>query len=738
VTKVEPRSSQSTLSKPSLRSLTPAATSCSRYAERHGAKVLLLILIALFAEPGAQGQPAQPKTPVFRSGTELVLVNVVVRDKNGNVVRGLKQDDFSITEDDKAQTITSFDFEELDKADAAAPPPEAVSVLPQKPAAVSKPLELSTAAPTPPKVDMHGRRLIVFFFDLSSMQPEELQRAVKAAHDYVDQKLSPADLIAIASVSTSLRVDQDFTSDRETLQAAIDTYGGANGQGFDEGTTGDAEGTPDNGAAFTADDTEFNVFNTDRRLDALQSLADAISGIQQKKSVIYFSSGMNQSGQDNQVQLRRTIDRASRANMSIYAADMRGLQAHVPGGDASTASTRGTSAFSGASTQNQFSHMAATQDTLTTMAEDTGGRAFFDSNSFNQVFDKVVADTSAYYVLGFSSTNLARDGRFRRIKVKLKRTDLKLEYRSGYYAPRDFAHSTKDDKEQQLQDQMLSDLSATDLAAYVSSAYFRLADNRYYVPLSVVVPGYQVPVTRTTPKEKATIDVLGLVRDEQKRPVGRIRDTVKLAPEAADDLKRKTVQYETGLEMPPGRYHVKVIVRENTDGTIGSYETDFAVPDLKRESIRMSSVVVGTQLQAGGTKNSRNPLVRDGRELVPNVTHVVSAGQHLYFYYEVYDPEKPAEAAPASGGAAASTPAATTSAIRVLTSIAFFRGKVRAFETPVVEATELTVPDRKTAVFQFDLPATSLKPGLYTCQINVVDDAAGAFTFPRLQLYVRR
>ena len=143
------------------------------------------------------------------------------------------------------------------------------------------------------------------------------------------------------------------------------------------------------------------------------------------------------------------------------------------------------------------------------MAEDTGGRAFFDSNSFGAVFDRVVNDTSAYYVLGYSSTNPARDGRFRRIKVRLKRTDLKLEYRSGYYAPRDFAHSTKDDREQQLQDQLLSDLSSTDLSAFVSTSYFRLADNRYFIPLSVVVPGYQIPITKTTAKDKATVDVLG-------------------------------------------------------------------------------------------------------------------------------------------------------------------------------------------------------------------------------------
>jgi VWFA-related protein len=674
----------------------------------------VLAVTVRVSAPHAQAPP--PASQVFRSGTELVLVNVVVRDKSGAVVRGLTRDDFSVAEDDKPQTITSFDFEELDAPPRAqetpASAPQPVLAPPARPAIAPQ----STVATGPLKVDMHGRRLIVLFFDLSSMQPEEIDRSVKAAHDYIDHRLSPVDLIAVVSFSTSLHVDQDFTADRETLSAAIDAYGGASGQGFEAGATPDDD-APDNGAAFTADDTEFNIFNTDRRLDALQTLSDQLAGIEQKKSVIYFSSGMSQQGTDNQVQLRRTVDRANRANVSLYAADMRGLQAIVPGGDASTASLRGTSAFSGASTRNQVDRLAASQDTLTTMAEDTGGRAFFDSNGFGAVFDRVMNDTSAYYVLGYSSTNGARDGRFRRIRVKLKRTDLKVEYRSGYYAARDFTHSTKEDREQQLQDQLLSDLSATDLSAYVASAYFRVADNRYYVPLSLIVPGYQIPITRTTDKSKATIDVLGIVRDEQRRPVGRVRDTVRLSPDAADDLKKKTVQYESGFEMPPGKYHLKMVVRENQDGAFGSYETDFVVPDVRRDGVKLSSVVVGTQLQAVSRKNDANPLIKDGHELVPNVTRVVSTSQHLYFYYEVYDPSQP---------------------VRVLTSIAFFRGRQRAFETPLVQQTELAGGNRKAAVFQFDVPASALRPGLYTCQINVVDDSAGAFSFPRLQLYIRR
>ena len=452
----------------------------------------------------------------------------------------------------------------------------------------------------------------------------------------------------------------------------------------------------------------------------------SLSGIEQKKSVIYFSSGMSQSGQDNQVTLRQTVDRAKRSNVAIYAADMRGLQAIVPGGDATQGSTRGVSAFTGASVSGQFGRMAASQDTLTTIAEDTGGHAFFDANTFGAVFDKVVADTSTYYVLGYSSTNTARDGRYRRIKVTVNRPGITLDYRSGYYASRDFAHLTKDDREQQLQEQLIADLSSTDLSAYVSASYFQLAADRYFVPLSVAVPGSQIPVTTATDKNHATLDVLGLVRDAKGRPVGRIRDTVRVTNDANGSLARKVVQYETGLEMPAGTYHVKFVVRENQGGAMGSYETDVVIPTLATAPVRMSSVVIGTQWQTDTRPNPLNPLISEGRELIPNITHAISSNQDLYFYYEVYDPL----AAPSDGTARAS-------ASRILTSVSFFRGHVRAFETPPMEQAARPARNGSKAVFQFDVPGTSLTPGLYTCQVNVIDDVRGTYVFPRFQVYVR-
>jgi hypothetical protein len=221
------------------------------------------------------------------------------------------------------------------------------------------------------------------------------------------------------------------------------------------------------------------------------------------------------------------------------------------------------------------------------------------------------------------------------------------------------------------------------------------------------------------------------VTDREKRPVGQIRDTVKLALNASQLVQRKNVQYNSGFVLPPGAYHLKVVVRENQSGRLGSFETDLTVPDLKSDPVKMSSIVLANQLQPANKHKTDNPLVRDGSEVILSVTHVFSSGQHLYFYYEVYDPAR------ATTSANAQANDRNSSGIRLLTNVAFFRGNTKAYETPLVESDQLNTPDRKAAVFQLDVPLNQLKPGFYTCQVNVIDDAAGQFRFPRLALLVR-
>jgi VWFA-related protein len=658
--------------------------------------------------------------------TELVLVNVTVRDKSGNVVRDLKPENFQIKEDGKSQQIVSFDIENTD-------------ALPALDGAQAKPLENSAApSPTADKqqlaaaVEFKDRRLIVLFFDLSGMEPDEIDHSVTAATNYVDKQMAPADLVSIVSLGSSLQVNQDFTADHALLKKALQALNPGTGQGFEEGSTGTTEGTPDTGGSFTADDTEYNIFNTDRRLEALRSIAERLSHVQQKKSLIYFSSGIDRTGIENESELRAATNAAVRANLAFYTMDIRGLQALVAGGEAQNASLRGTSPYSGQSTLNALNSNFTTQETLVTLAADTGGRAFLDSNDFSKVFKGVQEDTSTYYVLGYHSTNPARDGRYRRITVSLNRPGVKVEYRRGYYAPADYQHSTKEDRERQLEEELNSDLPATDLPLYLAAGYFRIGDNKFFVPISLAVPGSQIPFTSGSNQDKATLDVIGLAVDSNKRQVGDMRDTVKLAVNTSADVRRKNVQYDNGFTLLAGKYHLKFVVRENQSGRMGSFETDIEIPDLRTRPLKMSSVVLASQIQpAKKTRNNSNPLVRDGSEIVPSVTHVFSTGQHLYLYYEVYDPGH-------EGQGKGKSKASNDSGIRLLTNIAFFQGKVKTYESPLQEVKELNARDRGAAVFQLDVPLAQLKPGFYTCQVNVVDDAAGLFTFPRLALLLRQ
>lgn len=654
----------------------------------------------------------------FHSESDLVLVNVTVRDKSGNFVRGLKSSDFTILEDNKPQSVSSFDIEDIDAIANQ-------NVAQARPlSGLAQPVSATGAQPLLPSTgEFKDRRLIVLFFDVSAMEPDEIGRAITSAENYIDKQMAPADLVAIVSLGSSLTVNQDFTHDHDLLKNELQAFGAGSGQGYEEGSTGTTEGTQDTGQTFTVDDTEYNIFNTDRRLEALRSVAEKLAHIQQKKSLVYFSSGMDRTGIENQSELRAAINAAVRSNLAIYTMDLRGLQALVPGGEAQNASLRGTSVYSGQSTLNALNSNFTTQETLVTLASDTGGKAFLDSNDFTQIFKAVQQDTSTYYLLGYRSSNPARDGKYRRIIVKLNISGAKIDYRRGYYAPTDYQHSTKEDREAQLAQQLDSELPVTDLPLYLSAAYFRLNAGKFYLPISLVVPGSQISFSRNSDKDKATLDILGTVTDDGHHPITRIRDTVKLAVEAAAEVRKKNVQYDTGVSLPPGKYHVKFVVRENETGRMGSFEAELEVPDLTQQHLKMSSVVLASQVEMAKKVSTINPLVQGGSEIVPNVTHVFSSKGHMRLYYEVYEPGR-------SGSA-------QKSSIHLTSSVALFRGRNKVFESAPVELTELNAADRKAGVFQLDLPLAGIAPGFYTCQVNVVDDVAGSFAFPRTAMLIR-
>ena len=572
-------------------------------------KCIAAIAASALALPAAAQSPNQDtSTPqggfTMKLNGELVLTNVVARDaKTGEIVHGLKQSDFRVYENGKEQQISSFDFESVDMA---TPLNEAtVSGLAAGPGGNG-----SKAVVVARPEELRNHRLIVMFFDLTSMQPEDLERSVDAAQDFLKKKMQPADLVALVSLGDTLSVDQDFTQNKDALIREVGAYNGTEGQAFTPGATSNSNQVEDT-TSYTADESEYNDLNTDRELFALMSISKSLAKIGEKKSLLYFSGGISRDGIENQASLRAAINSAVRANLAIYSVDTRGLQAISPLGDASTGSLRGSGAYNGAALLNNMNANFASQEVMSTLSSDTGGKAFFDSNDFAPAFARVQADTSAYYAIGFRSTNPMRDGKYRKLTFKITRPGIKLEYRPGYYAPADFKHSGREDREQELEDQLASDLPATDIAVHMDAMYFRQDENRFFVPISLVVPGSQIPFVKGGDKDKATLDIIGEVIDEVRRPIGRARETVKLNLDQSLQARQKNIQYTTSFNLPPGKYTMKFVVRENQTGRMGSFVADITLPDMKKFPLKLSSIVLSSMRQPS---KKLDPLVRNGEE----------------------------------------------------------------------------------------------------------------------------
>ncbi len=704
---------------------------------------LAALALALAGAPPAPAQNAArvSSTPqggfVFKQNAELVLTDVVARDaKTGELVRGLKKSDFRIYEDGKEQKIDTFDFESVEMATplqeatvtglAGGPPGSG-----EKAVVVTRPQ------------DLRDHRLIVMFFDLTSMQPEDLERAVDAAQTFLRTRMQPADLVALVSLGDTLSVDQDFTADKTTLINEVGAYNGTEGQGFAQGANANSNQVEDT-TAYTADESEYNDINTDRELFALQAVAQSLEKIDEKKSLLYFSGGISRDGIENEAALRAAVNAAVRANLAIYSVDTRGLQAVLPLGDASVGSLRGQGGFTGGALANNMNSNFATQEVMSTLSTDTGGKAFFDSNDFAPAFAQVQRDTSAYYAIGYHSTNPARNGKYRRLVIKIDRPGIKLEFRHGYYAPADFRHSNRQDREQELDDELASDLPATDIPVYMDAMYFRLDGRHFYMPVSLLIPGSQIPFVKGGDKDKSTLDILGEVVDEVGRPVGRVRQTVKLDLNPFLQARQKNIEYTTSFTLPPGKYELKFVVRENQTGRMGSFMANITLPDLKKAPLKMSSIILSSLLEPSKQQAKEiDPLVRDGLEYVPNISHVFRQNQDMHLLFEVYDPaheravpNEPKAAGSRTSGDRSSSPG-SNEGIDVLSSLELIQGSTKVYETPLVQARRINVEDRDAVVMELNVPLAKLKPGSYICQLNVIDDAAGSFAFPRFAVLVR-
>jgi len=654
---------------------------------------------------------------------DLVEIDVQVTDKNGKPIKGLNQDQFAVTEDGKAQKVSSFEYNDIEKIEAAAAADETPVTIPLG----------TVASPDTIKAQVRDHRMIVLFFDMTSLESEDLLRSTRAADKFLREQVTPADLVGVVAFGNTLRVIANFTNDRKLLQDAVEAFVPGHEAALAalaEAATPDGEisSSEDTGAAFTADDTEFNVFNTDRKLAAVEAVANILSGIPGKKAVIEFTGGITQTGEENRSQLTAATNAANRANVSIYSVDSRGLMAAIPGGDASTGGASGTSMYTGAAVFQQTQARQDSRETLATLAGDTGGRSFFDVGDFGKIFQSVQADNSGYYLLGYYSADAARDGRWRRIHVKINLpSGTHLRYREGYYAPKDFGVFTTEDRERQLEEAMRSPTPEVELPVAVETAQFRIDKDQVFVPIAAKLAPSALQWAQKRGSRETAFDFAAEVRDARSnRVVGALRDTVtvKLDTERFEQIQQRALVYQGGMLLAPGTYRLKFLARENQSGRIGTFEEQISVAPSQSNQLQLSSVLLSNQVEevkrtsevkmqalAKDAKMRSSPLEVGGERIIPSVTRMFTDQQMLYVFFQAYLPQK-AEADSLRAG------------------LVFFRNGQRLSNTPMIEPAEYNDKTR-TASFRMSLPLNGLNAGRYTVQAIVVDAGTSFSAFAR-------
>src|ERR1700682_2971813 len=379
---------------------------------RHALITFLAFTLAAGGQQTGQNTSSSTnKSATFQTSTQLVVETVTVKDKSGNPVEGLTAKDFTVTEDGVPQSIRFFEFQKLEQPPDAVAAPEVASSLTTGRDLPQRLTHTQIAPESPGENRFKDHRLLALYFDMTAMPDADQLRALTAARKFIHTQMTPQDLMAIMMFSGgAVQVLRDFTADRALLDNTLEILMVGEAEGFDAAVT-DASAS-DSGAAFGQDDGEFNIFNTDRQLAALQTAVKMLGQLNEKKSLIYFASGLRLNGANNQAQLHATINSAVRAGVSLYPIDARGLVAQAPLGDASKGSPGGIAMYTGGSFMAATTNFQRSQDTLYALAADTGGKALLDYNDLTKGIVQAANAVSSYYILGYYTSNTNEDGKF--------------------------------------------------------------------------------------------------------------------------------------------------------------------------------------------------------------------------------------------------------------------------------------------------------------------------------------
>jgi VWFA-related protein len=618
-------------------------------------KIIAAIVLAAGAAAGLSAQqpaapPEQGAPPVtFRSEVNYVEVDATVTDAQGRVVSNLSADDFEIFEDGKAQKIAAFSLVDLPVERA------------EQPLFASTPIE-----PDVQSNDGGEGRIYLFVLDDLHTDPTRAPRVKAAARRFIEQNFGVNDLAAVVYTGGRAQDSQDFTNNRRLLLAAIDKF---SGRKLRSETLQRIEGASLNGDTGSVEpggdpDSQERAFRARSAMSTIRKLAEFMAGVRgRRKAMLLISEGVDYNIFDvignNPFastsgptpapsaatavleDTRDAVAAATRGNVNIYAIDPRGLTT----GDEDLITQSSSFPDQGVGSQSLQSELRLSQQSLRVLAADTGGFAAVNQNDFNAAFDRIVRENSTYYLIGYYPLNEKRDGKFRKLQVRVKgHPELTVHSRSGYAAPRGRvpnstpAPANPKGLNPAITAAVSSPLPVAGLPMKVFAAPFKGTAPNAAIAVALEIDASKLDFVEQNGTYVEKIDVVNSATDVNGKIFPGERQTASLAlkPETYARVKTKGFRILSQVNLPPGRYQLRVAAG-NANGKAGSVVYDLVVPDFSKAPLTMSGIALtSTTAAQTPTVRPKDPLA----DLLPGpvtTERTFATSDTISLFGEVYE-----------------------------------------------------------------------------------------------------
>lgn len=591
------------------------------------------------AVPPAAPEPTGQPPVTFRAEVNYVEVDARVLDAKGAFVTGLAASDFEVLEDGEPQEVTVFSMVNLPVEQA------------ERPLFASRPIEPDVATNL---TGMDGRIYLVVLDDLH-VSAQRSNRVRLAARQFIEGYVGANDVVAVVFTSGRSDAAQEFTSNQRLLLDSVDKFMGRKVRSstlnrIDQEFATRGMRSPGDGVS---DPNDFERgYQARSALDSLKQLSTFLGGVSgRRKALVLFSEGIdydindpiaNRDATTIMDSTRELLSAATRANVAIYSVDPRGLTSL--GGDAIEVASFPDDTSLGIGMGSFYNEVRIAQDSLRVLSGETGGFPVVNQNDFKSAFQRIVDDNSSYYVLGYYATNTRRDGRFRKIEVRVPgRRDVTVRARKGYIAGRgkapDTAPAGSDDAPVELREAMASPLPLSELPMAATAAVFKGPKPNGSVVVSTLIGGAAIPLEEKdgTFQNNLELALVAVNQDGKSFSSGRNTLDLRMKPDTMKRTRALGFRVITQIDLPPGRYTLRIGASEANTHKAGSLSYDLEVPKFDDEPLLMSSLALTSAASSiAPTARSKDPL----QKLLPGpLTSYRSfpQGDELAVFAEVYD-----------------------------------------------------------------------------------------------------